>query len=228
MNQKPLDKENIGETVQQVSFRDKVLGKHAPPLREKVDLIAAKLVHVEHINGNRLMPMLRVDKKMKEELSIPWKDARVVKLLGKNLGFNIMKAKLDKFWNLIEGFEIMDLGHVFYMVKFDSEDDRSKVINGGPWMIFDHYLTIRLWTPEFNASHATIDKTLVWIRVPSMNFIWYDESFLLVLASTIGNPVKVDLHTLRVAHGRFARICVEVDLNQPVVGKVSVMISGSM
>ncbi|PNX66144.1 hypothetical protein L195_g062918, partial [Trifolium pratense] len=38
----------------------------------------------------------------------------------------------------------------------------------------------------------------------------------------IGNPVKVDMHTLRVARGRFARICVEVDLTVPVVGRVGI------
>lgn len=166
--------------------------------------------------------MLRVDKKLQEELSIPWNDALVVNLLGNNLGFNIMKAKLDKLWNLKEGFEIMDLGHGFYMVKFDYETDRNKVINRDPWMIFYHYLTMRLWSPEFNAAHATIDKTFVWIRVPSLNLLWYDESIMLALASAIGNLVKVDLHTLRVARGRFATVCVEVDLNQLVVGKVGI------
>lgn len=58
--------------------------------------------------------------------------------------------------------------------------------------------------------------------MPCLNLIWYDDSFLLTLASTIGKPVKVDMHTLKVARGRFARICVEIDLNQPVVGRVGV------
>lgn len=69
---------------------------------------------------------------------------------------------------------------------------------------------------------STIDKTVVWVRIPSLNLIWYDESFPWTLASAIGKPVKVNLHTLRVARGKFARVCVEVDLNQPVVGRVGV------
>jgi hypothetical protein len=50
--------------------------------------------------------------------------------------------------------------------------------------------------------------------------LFYDESFLLALASTIGTPVRVDTNTLNVERGRFARICVEIDLTKPVVGKV--------
>jgi hypothetical protein len=63
---------------------------------------------------------------------------------------------------------------------------------------------------------------MVWIRIPSLNLVYYDESLLWALASLVGTPVKVDLHTLNVARGRFARICVEVDLTKPVVGCVGI------
>lgn len=36
----------------------------------------------------------------------------------------------------------------------------------------------------------------------------------MAIASGIGKPIKVDLHTLRVARGRFARVCVEINLYQ--------------
>lgn len=68
----------------------------------------------------------------------------------------------------------MDIGNGFFMAKFDYEEDRNKVINGGPWMIFDHYLSIRSWTVTFNANTATIDSTMVWVRVPNLNLAFYD------------------------------------------------------
>lgn len=114
----------------------------------------------------------------------------------------------------------MDIGNGYFMVLFDEVEDRNKVINGEPWMIFDHILLVRLWTPEFIADRATIDKTLVWVCIPSLNILYYDESFLTILASATSKPVKVDMHALQVARGRFARVYVEIDLNQPVVGKV--------
>lgn len=69
---------------------------------------------------------------------------------------------------------------------------------------------------------AKIERTMVWIRFPGLNLVYYDESFLLALASTVGTPVKVDTNTLKVERGCFARICVEIDLTKPVVGKVCV------
>lgn len=87
------------------------------------------------------------------------------------------------------------------------------MINGGPWMIFDHYLSVRTWSAKFNVSSASIDSTMVKVRIPSLNLVYYDVSLLWAIASAIRKPVKVDLHTLRVARGRFARVYVEIDLN---------------
>lgn len=55
--------------------------------------------------------ILIVDQSMIEELSLPWKDALIVKCLSRALGFNVMKAKLSSTWKLLGGFEIMDIGN---------------------------------------------------------------------------------------------------------------------
>lgn len=204
-----------------ISFRDKVLGnKQAPSIREKSDLIAQKMVRVEYENGNRLLPKVYLDDKVFHELCSPWHDALVVKLLGKNIGYRVMQERLKKLWKLTGGFDMMDVDNGFYMIKFDLEADKEKVKEGGPWMLFAHCLAVTNWSPEFVSPTATVDHTLVWIRFPGLNLVYYDESFLLALASTVGRPIRVDTNTLKVERGRFARICVEIDLTKPVVGKV--------
>lgn len=87
-------------------------------------------------------------------------------------------------------------------------------------MIFDHYWAVTNWNLNFVSPTAKIDRTMVWIRFPRLNLVYYDESFLLSMASAVGKPVKVDRNTLKVARGQFARVCTKVDLTQLVVGKV--------
>jgi len=41
----------------------------------------------------------------------------------------------------------------------------------------------------------------------------------MAMASAIGKPIKVDLYTLNVERGCLARICVESDLDQLVMGR---------
>lgn len=214
---------NSTEKKAKVFFKDMVMGKNnAPTSRPKVNLYKEKLANIVYEDGNPLKPMVHIVDSVFEGLYAPWKDALVVKLLGKKkrIGFNLLKEKLTRVWKLVAGFEIMDIGNDFFMVKFDNEKDRSKVMEEGPWMIFDHYLTVQSWSPDFVSPIAQIEKTMVWIRFPGLNLFFYDESIPLPLAAAVGKPIKVDSNTLDVRRGSFARVCVEIDLTKPVVGKV--------
>lgn len=95
--------------------------KQPPPMRERVDLIKKKLVRFEHEGRNRLLPKIFLDELVFKDLCNPWKDAIKVKLLGKNLGYNLMKEKLKKLWKLKWGFDIIDVHNGFYIVKYDLE-----------------------------------------------------------------------------------------------------------
>jgi len=46
-----------------------------------------------------------------------------------------------------------------------------------------------------------IDRTLVWVRIPDLNVAYYDESFLLALATTLGAPVRVAMNTVNINKG---------------------------
>lgn len=79
----------------------------------------------------------------------------------------------------------MDIGNGFFMVKFDLEVNKSTIMEGGSWMIFNHYLTVQCRTHVFVSPIEKIDQT-----------------------------------TLNFRRGKFARVCVQIDINKPIVGKV--------
>lgn len=167
-----------------------------------------------------MRPKCYIEEKVLEELWQPWKDAIFVKLLGKQVGFFTMRDRLKTTWKTTGGLDVVDVGHGFFMVNFDLPEDKEKVIARGPWMLFDHYLAVRPWVPNFVASNVKIDRTMVWIRFPSLGMEYYDESVRLALATAVGKPIKVDIRIVDASRGRFARVCVEIDLDQPVVGRV--------
>ncbi|KEH33193.1 DUF4283 domain protein [Medicago truncatula] len=114
-----------------ISFRDKGPSQETL-IREKEDMIEKKLVCIEHENGNRLLPKVHLEQSVFQQLCTPWKDAIVVKLLGKNLSYHTMRERLQKTWRTQGGFEIMDNNNGFYMVKFDEAAYKEKIITGGP------------------------------------------------------------------------------------------------
>jgi hypothetical protein len=70
----------------------------------------------------------------------------------------------------------------------------------------------------------TIEKTMVWVRILSLNFVYHMIRVFCGLLHwpCIGIPVEVDLDALRVEHGKFARVYVKIDINKPVVRSVGI------
>ncbi|KAK5839248.1 hypothetical protein PVK06_008023 [Gossypium arboreum] len=42
--------------------------------------------------------------------------------------------------------------------SFQDKNDFDKVLMGGPWVIFGHYLTVRLWSLDFSTVNDILDK----------------------------------------------------------------------
>ncbi|XP_021605624.1 uncharacterized protein LOC110610057 [Manihot esculenta] len=76
-------------------------------------------------------------------------------------------------------------------------EDFDFALEGGPWIIADHYLLVRQWCPDFDPFNVSLECLAVWI----------------------GDPIRVDNNTSRVTRGHFARLCVEVDVTKPLLSK---------
>ena len=89
----------------------------------------------------------------------------------------------------------MNVGNGNFIVKFDIAEDKERVIEGGPWMIQDHYLAVKHWSLEFNPFEQCFGKTMVWIRLSGLNLMYYHESAIQTIVVGIGHPVKVNMTT---------------------------------
>jgi hypothetical protein len=88
------------------------------------------------------LPKVFIKDDIFNDLFLSWKDLLIIKLLGKEIGFYQLNTRLKNLLKLTGGFELMDVANGFFMVKFDLEMDKTKVINEGPWMVFDHHLAV--------------------------------------------------------------------------------------
>ena len=145
--------------------------KHDSHTHQRVNLLQKNLACMEFLRGDRLYPCFSFDKVILEKISSPWKNALVVKLLGKDLGFLVMRDRLKKMWNPFGGFDIIDLGFGFFLIKFDEEEDRANVVKGGHGCcliiiyLFEHGLET-LW-------HLMPRLTKLWFGFVSRLLIWH-------------------------------------------------------
>ncbi|CAI0462684.1 unnamed protein product [Linum tenue] len=93
---------------------------------------------------------------------------------------------------------------------------------GGPWMIGDYYITVRPWRRNFNPKLAEVASTMAWARLPGLPSEFINKEAVERIASRIGRPVRVDRATQLGSRGRFARVCVEVDLTKPLLSQYKI------
>lgn len=115
--------------------------------------------------------------------------------------------------------QLIDLGNEFFLAKFSASEDYELVLTGGPWMVFDHYLTVRHWQEEFNPHTASIHKIAAWVRLLDLPIEFDDLEFLTTMGNMIGKTQKVDLTTSMQTRGKFVRLCLQVDLEKPLMAQ---------
>ncbi|KAH7836860.1 hypothetical protein Vadar_006602 [Vaccinium darrowii] len=108
----------------------------------------------------------------------------------------------------------------FVVLKFDMNSNRANVLSNGPWIINDQYITVRAWEPRFKPDEAEEITTAVWIQFPNFPLEYCYEKNMFRIAKRLGRPIKADSTTVETKRGRYARVCVEVNLNKPLKSRV--------
>ncbi|KAL7253114.1 hypothetical protein ACSBR1_007601 [Camellia fascicularis] len=96
------------------------------------------------------------------------------------------------------------------------KEDCAYVYTGGPWIVLDHYLTVRKWQHDFKPAAVEEVKTALWVRFPQLPIEYYNEKVIFHIAKALGKPLKIDLNTATLTRGKYARVCIEMDLKKPL------------
>ena len=96
----------------------------------------------------------------------------------------------------------------------------NKVLNGGHWFIGEHFLAIRLWEPNFKPFLAGFTLVAVWARLNELPIEYYEPLVIRDVGRAIGPVLRIEFNTATLVIGRYARICVQVDLNKPLIRTV--------
>ncbi|EOA29675.1 hypothetical protein CARUB_v10015822mg, partial [Capsella rubella] len=216
------------ETVVRPLWVDKVQGSGAGgvPCPEKVlsDEFVTARMRLEFPDGKHGEPVITVGQEVVSVMRSLWKNCMLVKVLDRHVPIAALSKRLRELWKPTGGMSVLDLPRQFFMVRFDNEADYMAVMTGGPWRLFGSVLMVQAWSPSFDPQHDEIRTTPVWVRVSKLPVLFYHKAILMGIAEGLGKPLRVDLTTFRFERARFARICVEVDLTQPLKG--SVMVNG--
>ncbi|KAL4352195.1 hypothetical protein GQ457_06G022560 [Hibiscus cannabinus] len=144
----------------------------------------------------------------------------IVRLLGRFIGYTALLNRIRTLWNPCGEIAMIDLDNGYFLVRFALEEDVTKVLSGGPWLIYGNYLTVQPWSRSFSTEKDHPDKIVVWARLPGLPYHYYTKSMFRCIAGVLGEVVRIDYNTSEGRRGKFARLALVVDLNKPLVSSV--------
>jgi hypothetical protein len=198
------------------SYKDMVLGRKVDVEQDKIDensdseeeIAEERMKVVKGQSGDYECPEFILSKLEEKRIYQPWRRGVIVKLLGRRIGYKALETRLKQMWVRKGSINIIDLSNDYYLVAFTHEDDQYAALMDGPWFIYDHYLTVQEWKPNFNPVSDTIKEVAVWMRISGLPIEYYDSQILRFIGNIVGKTVKVDKNTLTQERGKYARLCV--------------------
>lgn len=89
-------------------------------------------------NHDGVLPSITFLARIQEKLIQPWKNS--VKLLGRNIGYKALCARLASMWKPSMGYSVIDFENNYLLVRFQAAGDALDALMKGPWIILGHYL----------------------------------------------------------------------------------------
>ena len=160
---------------------------------------------------------VKFSKDFKQHIRGPWARALIVKVYGKSVGFHFLQSKLLSLWKPAGRMDCVNLGNGFFLVRLSLKEDFENVLKKGPWFIGGHFLSLRPWEPDFRPTSANVSLVAVWVRLNELPIEYYNAKALQQIGSSIGNVLRVDTFTASETRGRFARVCIQIDVEKPLV-----------
>ena len=151
-----------------------------------------------------------------------WTNALIVKVFRKTLGYHFLISRLVSLWKLVGRMECIDLGNEFFLIRFSIAKDQARVLKGSPWFVGGHYFSIKCWEQNFRAETTKLSAIAVWIRLSGLPIKYYEPSVLKDIDLAIGPVLRIDTQTATEARGRFARLCVQVKFDKPIIKLVKI------
>ncbi|KAJ4832587.1 hypothetical protein Tsubulata_030788 [Turnera subulata] len=124
--------------------------------------------------------------------------------------------RLSHLWGLRGKFRVIDLDQNYFLVRLADNYDYLRIMNGGPWVILDHYLTVEPWQPNFVPATHKVTSVVAWVRVSGLSTELYQLAILREVCNRIGRMIRIDYSTQKTERGRFAKSAMELDISKPL------------
>ncbi|XP_059625376.1 uncharacterized protein LOC132268562 [Cornus florida] len=168
-------------------------------------------------NSSSLSSIIEPPQEIAEEGLKFWGSLHLVgKSFHKRLPFKVVQAAAAKLWTSHGPTHTILGENNLFIFRFNSSSQAEKVLSLGPWSIAGHPFSMMRWTNQSHLQPSTIASIPTWIKFYNISLEYWTANGLSYIASSVGEPLYADQATAERTKLKFARLCVNIDLKNPI------------
>ncbi|KAJ6345259.1 hypothetical protein OIU78_008016 [Salix suchowensis] len=154
-----------------------------------------------------------------------WKRSMIGFFVSYKLPFHAVQSIANRIWKThgLEKTTVMANG--FMVFRFNTEAAVEEILARGPWLFGGKAILLQQWQPGFLFDKNKIKTIPVWARLQGLPFPLWNKKGLSLAASMVGKPIACDEATMQCSRLEFARVCIEIDAEEPIVHQFPVVSS---
>ncbi|KAL0723241.1 hypothetical protein Bca4012_037840 [Brassica carinata] len=153
-----------------------------------------------------------------------WKRFLVGYFIGDAPHIGFIHATVNRIWSSQHNGSKIDVQFIekkTVLFRIENPQMRARVINHKYWHVADVPLVVHEWSPETTMNPPDLSALPMWVDLKGVPNSLFSHKGLKCLARAAEKFVKLHPNTEKCTHLDVARILVEVDLNKPLVEKIS-------
>jgi hypothetical protein len=158
--------------------------------------------------------------------------ALIGKVLAPNrINLQTIMSAMRPAWGNPRGLEARMVDDNLFIVEFESELDKNRILEGSPWYVGRQSggrqtVILQDFNSDLRPSDVKFDEMAIWVNILNLPFGLRNEKWGFELAGKIGKVVlKVDVDEQKRAVGKDLRARIIIPLNEPLPRGVSVFSS---
>ena len=142
-----------------------------------------------------------------------WESAVVCFVIGANPPLHVIDGFVRHIWKDLDIDTVGMVDKGVFMVRMKSAKSRDKAYESNGVLFDNKPFVIKPWKPEMSIEKSCLSSMPVWIQLPKLKIEYRSECSLKKIAGLVGNVIKLDSATQQKARLRFARILVDMNIN---------------
>ena len=190
--------------------------KSSPPRAPKMNL---KFIPPEQLAGR---PRVVTAAGISSEGAKRWSATLVGCFVGGSLPFSAVNNIAHSIWASSRLQDVLSIKKGFYLFRFGSAEGMTSVVEKVPWLFAGRYMVLRKWQPGLPLTKSGLSSIPVLAKFYNVPIELWTEEGLSHIASAVGKPLYANGAIEACSRILFARICVEVEANHPLVKEFEV------